>query len=216
MNAERQEEDMPEPRTWQGMWARYAARLEEQTGDGVEVHTTLAVHRHPEHTSGRLSAKGHLDQLQPGGIHHRRQHPLQVHRPKKKWAPAHSGTASSPELSITPRNAGRRPGRRSEGPALAAGDAPVVPPVHPPGQPGVVPTLVDRDLQVAAGFLGAGLTLVGLGLVLMAIGFPVALSLGGASMLFVFIDERIPLLAVVHRTADELTRAIGGHRPGES
>jgi hypothetical protein len=37
MNAERQEEDMPEPRTWQGMWARYAARLEEQTGDGVEA-----------------------------------------------------------------------------------------------------------------------------------------------------------------------------------
>jgi hypothetical protein len=26
---------MPEPRTWQGMWAKYAARLEEQTGDTV-------------------------------------------------------------------------------------------------------------------------------------------------------------------------------------
>jgi tripartite ATP-independent transporter DctM subunit len=44
--------------------------------------------------------------------------------------------------------------------------------------------------------------LLGSFLVLMAIGFPVALSLGGASMLFVFIDERIPLLAVVHRTAE--------------
>jgi len=44
--------------------------------------------------------------------------------------------------------------------------------------------------------------LLGSFLVLMAIGFPVALSLGGASMLFVFIDERIPLLAVLHRTAD--------------
>jgi tripartite ATP-independent transporter DctM subunit len=38
--------------------------------------------------------------------------------------------------------------------------------------------------------------------VLLAIGFPVALALGGSSMLFVIIDERIPLLAVVHRTAD--------------
>jgi tripartite ATP-independent transporter DctM subunit len=44
--------------------------------------------------------------------------------------------------------------------------------------------------------------LLGSFLVLMAIGFPVAMALGGASMLFVFIDERIPLLAVVHRTAD--------------
>jgi tripartite ATP-independent transporter DctM subunit len=38
--------------------------------------------------------------------------------------------------------------------------------------------------------------------VLLAIGFPVALALGGSSMLFVFIDAYIPLLAVVHRTAD--------------
>jgi tripartite ATP-independent transporter DctM subunit len=38
--------------------------------------------------------------------------------------------------------------------------------------------------------------------ILLAIGFPVAMALGGASMLFVFIDERIPLLAVLHRTAD--------------
>ena len=44
--------------------------------------------------------------------------------------------------------------------------------------------------------------LLGSFLVLMAIGFPVALSLGGSSMLFVFIDDRIPLLAVLHRTAD--------------
>ncbi len=44
--------------------------------------------------------------------------------------------------------------------------------------------------------------LLGSFLVLMAIGFPVALALGGSSMLFVFIDERIPLLAVLHRTAD--------------
>jgi hypothetical protein len=28
---------MPEPRTWQGMWAKYAARLEEQTGEDVEA-----------------------------------------------------------------------------------------------------------------------------------------------------------------------------------
>jgi tripartite ATP-independent transporter DctM subunit len=44
--------------------------------------------------------------------------------------------------------------------------------------------------------------LLGSFLVLLAIGFPVAMALGGSSMLFVFIDERIPLLAVVHRTAD--------------
>jgi tripartite ATP-independent transporter DctM subunit len=44
--------------------------------------------------------------------------------------------------------------------------------------------------------------LLGSFVVLMAIGFPVALALGGSSMLFVFIDERIPLLAVLHRTAD--------------
>ena len=44
--------------------------------------------------------------------------------------------------------------------------------------------------------------LLGSFVVLMAIGFPVALALGGSSMLFVFIDERIPLLAVLHRTVD--------------
>ncbi len=44
--------------------------------------------------------------------------------------------------------------------------------------------------------------LLGSFFLLLAIGFPVALALGGSSMLFVFIDERIPLLAVVHRTAD--------------
>jgi tripartite ATP-independent transporter DctM subunit len=44
--------------------------------------------------------------------------------------------------------------------------------------------------------------LLGSFLLLLAVGFPVALALGGSSMLFVFIDERIPLLAVVHRTAD--------------
>jgi tripartite ATP-independent transporter DctM subunit len=44
--------------------------------------------------------------------------------------------------------------------------------------------------------------LLGSFFVLLAIGFPVALALGGSSMLFVFIDEYIPLLAVVHRTAD--------------
>jgi tripartite ATP-independent transporter DctM subunit len=38
--------------------------------------------------------------------------------------------------------------------------------------------------------------------ILLAIGFPVALALGGSSMLFVFIDDRIPLLAVLHRTVD--------------
>ncbi len=44
--------------------------------------------------------------------------------------------------------------------------------------------------------------LLGSFFLLLAIGFPVALALGGSSMLFVFIDERIPLLAVLHRTAD--------------
>ncbi len=28
---------MPEPRTWKGMWAKYAARLEERTGESVDA-----------------------------------------------------------------------------------------------------------------------------------------------------------------------------------
>lgn len=43
---------MPEPRTWQGMWAKYAARLEEQTGEDVAAWNARVHSEAPDDEDG--------------------------------------------------------------------------------------------------------------------------------------------------------------------